>query len=122
MAPVNPQSYAGAIYGPAQPAQKTAVAKAIDYLLWLIWIGGLLSIAAGVACIVWLGQFWLGVKLIGCSVGAIILGTWFAFHYQLVVAICLIAGALWIVFDHFVTWNSVSKWIEKETAAAKKNL
>ena len=107
---------------PAPVPVKTAVAKAIDYLLWLIWIGGLLAIAAGVACIVWLGQMWLGVKLIICAIGGIVVGTWFAVHYQLVIGLCLVAGVAWIVLDHFVTWGTACKWIDKQEATIKKNL
>ena len=122
MIPATPAAAPATYYAPAPVPVKTAVAKAIDYLLWLIWIGGLLAIAAGVACIVWLGQMWLGVKLIICAIGGIVVGTWFAVHYQLVIGLCLVAGVAWIVLDHFVTWGTASKWIDKQEATIKKNL
>jgi len=122
MIPATPAAAPATYYAPAPVPVKTAVAKAIDYLLWLIWIGGLLAIAAGVACIVWLGQMWLGVKLIICAVGGIVVGTWFAVHYQLVIGLCLVAGVAWIVLDHFVTWGTACKWIDKQEATIKENL
>jgi hypothetical protein len=103
-------------------AKPTPVKSALSKLLVLVWIAGLLCIAAGVALIVWASQLWLGLKLIGCSVGGIICAEWFYVHYVGTIAVFLIAGAAWIVLDHLVTWSAVAKWLHKQEDSIKKNL
>lgn len=104
------------------PAPATPVKSALSKLLVLVWIAGLLCIAAGVALIVWASQLWLGLKLIGCAVGGIIAAEWFYIHYVGTCLILLAAGATWIILDHLVTWSAVVKWLHKQENTIKKNL
>ena len=104
------------------PAPATPVKSALSKLLVLVWIAGLLCIAAGVALIVWASQLWLGLKLIGCAVGGIIAAEWFYVHYVGTCLILLAAGATWIILDHLVTWSAVVKWLHKQEDTIKKNL
>jgi len=104
------------------PAKATPVKNALSKLLILVWVCGIIGILVGVAFIVWLNQLWLGIKLIGCCIGGIIFAEWFYVHYVGTIAVLLIAGAAWIVLDHFVTWSSLTKWIEKQENTIKKNV
>lgn len=104
------------------PAPATPVKSALSKLLVLVWIAGLLCIAAGVALIVWASQLWLGLKLIGCSIGGIIAAEWFYVHYVGTIAVLLIAGAAWIILDHLITWSAVAKWLHKQEDTIKKNI
>ena len=101
---------------------KSVVKKTVDTLAWIVWVAGLMAIAAGVACIVWLDQLWLGLKLIGCAVGGILLATWFAVHYFVVIAVAVVGLSVYIVFDHIITWASLRAWLEKEAGATKAEL
>ena len=105
------------------PAPATPVKSALSKLLVLVWIAGLLCIAAGVALIVWASQLWLGLKLIGCSQSvASSPPNGFTSTTSAQSPCCSLPARSWIILDHLITWSAVVKWLHKQEDTIKKNI
>jgi hypothetical protein len=117
--------HAPAVYSQSAPekiADKpdvSPVKSAVDKIVWIFWIGGIISIAAGAAFIVWFGLPIPGIKMIVCGVVAPIVATWFSLHYATIIACTLIGLTVWYLLTHALVLKSIEIYIEKIASGIK---
>jgi len=88
-----------------------AIQRAVNWMAVLMTIGGAASIGFGIL-LIYGGHIMSGLQLIVAGLLLPIFGIWFAYHWLLVVILCLLGGAVFFLATHFAVVKPLMLHVE----------
>jgi hypothetical protein len=107
-----------------KPTAGSEIQKTVNWFCALMIIAAVAGIGFG-AFSIYIGHYVSGVQFIAGGIGLAMFGIWFAFHWLLVLSLCLIGAAVFYLCTHFALIKPIldrldaqadraAAWVEQE--------